>query len=231
MSLTIFCHIPKCSGSSMLRSLEDAGRIKKWKNINLFANVAESTKDSWEEHFSPTPEIQSMTKNYAKKIFSSHQRNLQKSFVVHHHYPVDVSSEFVDARYLILIRDPLYRAISHWKHYQEKGNVILSFEQFVNKKPNVLTLQSFWFNDIVPKDAKKFVLWVEDYHVAGPKTQILAQKLGIDFLVPQYYQKTKMGDKKYLFSQSDFIFLQSREVSSILKKEREFLQFEEQHEF
>jgi hypothetical protein len=231
MSLTVFCHIPKCSGSSMLRSLEDAGKIQKWENINLFAKVVENTKDSWNENFSPTSEIQSMTKHYAKKTFSTYQRNQQKTFIVHHHYPVNVSSEFSDARYLILIRDPLYRAISHWKHYQEKEGRPLLFEKFVNEKPNVLTLQSFWFNDIIPKDAKKFVLWVEDYHVAGPKTQILAQKLGTDFLFPQYYQKTKMGDKKYLFSESDFNFLQSREINFILRKERKFLQFEEQHEF
>jgi hypothetical protein len=231
MSLTIFCHIPKCSGSSMLRSLEIAGKIQKWENKNLFAQVVEKNKNSWEEHFYPPEQIKNMTQAYAQKFFSIHKRNTEKTFIIHHHYPIDISSQMPDARYLVLIRDPLYRAISHWKHYQEKDGSTISFEQFVSDKPNVLTLQSFWFNDIIPQTEKKFVLWSDDYHVAGPKTQKLAKKLGTDFIAPVHYEKTIMGDKKYLFSESDFNFLESKEINFILRKERKFLQFEEQHEF
>lgn len=218
----VFSHIAKCSGSSMLHSLQDAcNKTDNWKFIDIFAQAQIASRVSYENYFFPDDIFKKSLFDVCKKI---NIKNIDQNVVVHHHSMIDISDYLDVSEYIILVRDPMERAISHWRHTIKKDGVNISFEEFFNTFPHTIDHQSFWINDLSPRSIKKNIMWVQDYNNGSDKIKILSEKIGLFNIQTQYFEQTTTDRKLISFSEGDKKFINTKIFQNKLLYENNFLQ-------
>lgn len=206
----------------MLRSLQSSCKgAKDWKFIDIFADAGfASSNFSYQNYFNPNLRFKNSLFDICKNIKNRKSRD---NVIVHHHSMIDISEHLDISEYIVLIRDPLERALSHWRHTVKKNNVDISFEEFVNTFPHTINHQSFWINNLISHNIEKNIIWVEDYHIYGKKTQQLAEKMGFISIKPQHYNKTKTDRSLAVLSETDKRFINTEYMQKIINLEKNFL--------
>lgn len=169
---------PKCGTTWLYRLLEghpDVRLARDRKELHFF-----------DRHFERGP---GWYEDFFRKGTGGADPAVRGEFTTHYLYDPDVPGRVCTVpsiqRFILIVRDPVDRAFSHYRFRRRQDNLKLSFEEFLVREPRALTLGCYgqhlagWLDTF---EREQFLVLVYEEAVGNPEEtkRRLAAHLGLD---------------------------------------------------